>query len=182
MSEAMSHKRDLDPAADGDPAMAIPLTSDEAAPLVDNSTNPAAGDVVEPSRALALADFSPPSLGTGERLLRLAYRLGIPGPTLAAPFRKPAKLRLKIAQGQVKVLRLPVPRRARQTGLRLGPDGHQVAVDSARDMALRSLPQLGAQGGGNVGARADGRSKDPRRAYLDRLDEQAKGKKQTGAK
>lgn len=94
MSEAMSHKRDLDPAADGDPAMAIPLTSDEAAPLVDNSTNPAAGDVVEPSRALALADFSPPSLGTGERLLRLAYRLGVPGPTLAAPFRKPAKLRL----------------------------------------------------------------------------------------
>lgn len=50
---------------------------------------------------------------------------------------KPAKLRLKIAQGQVKVLRLPVPRRARQTGLRLGPDGHQVAVDGARDRVTR---------------------------------------------
>ncbi|MFN5819956.1 MAG: heparinase II/III family protein, partial [Novosphingobium sp.] len=37
---------------------------------------------------------SPPSLGAGERLLRLAYRMGVPGSTLAAPFRKPAKPRL----------------------------------------------------------------------------------------
>lgn len=94
MSEAMSHKRDLDPSADGDPAMTIPLASDEATPLVDRGASPAASDVIEPSRALALADFSPPTLGTGDRLLRLAYRLGVPGPTLAAPFRKPAKLRL----------------------------------------------------------------------------------------
>ena len=52
------------------------------------------GELVEPGRALALADFSPPSLGASERLLRLAYRMGVPGSTLAAPFRKPAKTRL----------------------------------------------------------------------------------------
>lgn len=51
-------------------------------------------DVVEPGRALALADFSPPAIGAGERLLRLAYRLGVPGSALSGPFRKPAKPRL----------------------------------------------------------------------------------------
>ncbi|HUQ14229.1 MAG TPA: heparinase II/III family protein [Novosphingobium sp.] len=52
------------------------------------------GELIEPGRALALADFAPPALGAGERLLRLAYRLGIPGTALQAPFRKPAKPRL----------------------------------------------------------------------------------------
>ena len=52
------------------------------------------GEVVEPGRALALADFAPPAINAGERLMRLAYRLGIPGSTLAAPFRKAAKPRL----------------------------------------------------------------------------------------
>ena len=41
-----------------------------------------ASQLVEPGRALALADFGPPSLGTGERLMRLAYRLGVPGQAL----------------------------------------------------------------------------------------------------
>lgn len=52
------------------------------------------GELIEPGRALALADFGPPSLGAGERLMRLAYRLGVPGGALSAPFRKPAKPRL----------------------------------------------------------------------------------------
>lgn len=52
------------------------------------------GEVVEPGRALALADFGPPSIAMGDRLIRLAYRLGIPGPTLVSPFAKPARLRL----------------------------------------------------------------------------------------
>ncbi|MFC3098312.1 heparinase II/III family protein [Alteraurantiacibacter palmitatis] len=47
-----------------------------------------------PGRALALTDFNPPEIGAGERLIRLAYRLGIPGSTLAAPFRKPLRPRL----------------------------------------------------------------------------------------
>ena len=52
------------------------------------------GQVIEPGRALALADFTPPSLGAGDRLIRLAYSLGISGSTLTAPFRKPARPRL----------------------------------------------------------------------------------------
>ncbi len=54
-------------------------------------------------------------------------------------------------------------------------------VDAARDMALSKLPPAGNGGGGGSGNRADGRSKDPRKAYLDRLDQQGKGK-QAGAK
>ncbi|MGX7951030.1 heparinase II/III family protein [Tsuneonella sp. HG249] len=54
----------------------------------------APGEVIEPGRALAIADFSRPSLGAGEALIRLAYRLGVSGATLARPFGKPAKPRL----------------------------------------------------------------------------------------
>ncbi|MGB7655914.1 MAG: heparinase II/III family protein [Novosphingobium sp.] len=52
------------------------------------------GELVEPGRALALADFGPPSIGMSERLVRMAYRLGIPGATLVSPFTKPARPRL----------------------------------------------------------------------------------------
>ena len=47
----------------------------------------------EPGRMLALADFAPPALSPGERLVRLAYGLGIRG-SLSGAFRKPAKKRL----------------------------------------------------------------------------------------
>ncbi|WP_194955751.1 heparinase II/III family protein [Tsuneonella amylolytica] len=50
--------------------------------------------VIEPGRALALADFSAPSVGAGEALIRLAYRMGVSGATLARPFGKPARPRL----------------------------------------------------------------------------------------
>ena len=75
---------------------AIPLGVSDEGGLVSEAepSPPPGGEVVEPGRALALADFAPPSVGAGERLLRLAYRLGIPGSTLASPFRKPAKPRL----------------------------------------------------------------------------------------
>jgi hypothetical protein len=67
---------------------AIPLPTLDA--NSDDAETPDQGDVaaqlVEPGRALALADFTPPSLGAGERLIRLAYRMGIPGPVLTAPF------------------------------------------------------------------------------------------------
>lgn len=74
--------------------MAIPLqgTGDET--LVTPAGN--VREVIEPGRALALCDFSPPSRGAGERLIRLAYRLGVSGSTLSAPFRKPAKPRLLV--------------------------------------------------------------------------------------
>jgi uncharacterized heparinase superfamily protein len=81
--------------------MAVPLeTGGEdrlvAAPgaMSSGTDDPAAREVIEPGRALALADFSPPSLGATERLIRLAYRLGVPGATLTSPFGKSSKPRL----------------------------------------------------------------------------------------
>jgi uncharacterized heparinase superfamily protein len=77
-------------------AMAVPLESAEEDRLVapERDKDAAAREVIEPGRALALADFSPPALGAGERLIRLAYRLGVPGSTLTNPFGKSAKPRL----------------------------------------------------------------------------------------
>lgn len=49
---------------------------------------------IETGRALALADFSPPAVNVGERLIRLAYRLGIPGTMLTSPVGKKPKTRL----------------------------------------------------------------------------------------
>ncbi|MCX7676882.1 MAG: heparinase II/III family protein [Alteraurantiacibacter sp.] len=85
--------------------MAIPLSGGAPEALVLGSAQADRGDTAlsaregeaadpPPGRALALADFSPPEIGAGERLIRLAYRLGIPGSTLAAPFRKPMRPRL----------------------------------------------------------------------------------------
>jgi hypothetical protein len=89
---------------------AIPLTSaqpshEESALLADerqsderqNGARPRDARLIEPSRALALADFGPPKVGAGERLIRMAYRMGVSGGMLAAPFRKPARPRLLAA-------------------------------------------------------------------------------------
>ena len=50
--------------------------------------------LAEPSRALALSDVIAVKAGPGEALMRLAYRLGVPGHALAAPFRRPQPLRV----------------------------------------------------------------------------------------
>ena len=86
------------------PAMAIPLrqaaeegvlSKAEAASIAASlAAGQQPGELIEPGRALALADFSPPALSAGERLMRLAYRCGVPASALTAPFRKPAKARL----------------------------------------------------------------------------------------
>lgn len=55
---------------------------------------PAPPPVEEPSRALALSDVIAIKSGPGEALIRLAYRLGVPGHALAAPFRRPQALRV----------------------------------------------------------------------------------------
>lgn len=60
--------------------LAIAKAEAEAAPL-------------EPGRALAIADFSPPQVSAGERLIRLAYGMGLP-PSALNPFRKRARPRL----------------------------------------------------------------------------------------
>ncbi len=48
----------------------------------------------EPSRALALSHVIVVKSGPGEALIRLAYRLGVPGHAMAAPFRRPQAPRL----------------------------------------------------------------------------------------
>lgn len=48
----------------------------------------------EPGRALALSDVIAVKAGPGDALLRLAYRLGIPGHALTQPFRRPQPLRV----------------------------------------------------------------------------------------
>lgn len=83
-------------------APAIPLGAgrEEAAlteadiPATDQLPRQTPGEVIEPGRALALADFAPPSVGAGERLLRFAYRMGVSGSTLSGRFGKAAKPRL----------------------------------------------------------------------------------------
>lgn len=89
----MGQSRDHTAPDSGD-TLSSPMESVSDATLLEPRRGTEQSELVEPGRALALADFAPPSLGASERLLRLAYRLGVPGATLAAPFRKPAKTRL----------------------------------------------------------------------------------------
>lgn len=88
-----------------EPGPALPLgpepeplvIASQAARAISASKPSAPGDAdvapLESSRALALADFSPPQVSAGERLIRLAYGLGLP-PTALNPFRKRARPRL----------------------------------------------------------------------------------------
>jgi len=69
------------------------VLNEMAAPQVHSDHQPP-GEMIEPGRALAIADFSPPSVGAGERLLRLAYRMGIPASLLTSPIGKKARPRL----------------------------------------------------------------------------------------
>ncbi len=79
----------------------------------DNQLQP--GELIEPGRALAIADFAPPSLGAGERLIRLAYRAGIPASLLTSPIGKKARPRVIAAAVN------PVPGQAAAgTALRAG--------------------------------------------------------------
>ncbi len=79
----------------GMPSGADPLADPFAPDALANATFSASEiKTIEPARALALADFGPPSLGVGERLTLLAYRIGIPGSVLASPLGRPAKPKL----------------------------------------------------------------------------------------
>ncbi len=76
---------------------ALPLHADTGDDLVRREKTRHERDrreVLEPGRSLALSDLAPPRLGAGERLIRLAYGMGVSGSTLTAPFAKPAKPRL----------------------------------------------------------------------------------------
>ena len=79
-----------------DAAPALPLRAGAQEPHAMTASDEGAlpaGDVIEPGRMLALADFSPPALSAGDRLVRLAYGLGMRGAVIGS-FRKPAKRRL----------------------------------------------------------------------------------------
>ncbi len=58
---------------------------------------PEPGELIEPGRALAIADFATPSLGAGERLIRLAYRAGIPASMLTLPLGRKSRPRILAA-------------------------------------------------------------------------------------
>ena len=90
MTDTVLQHRSL---ADPDP-VAFALGQGDEGGLVSEVAGEVPGELVEPGRALALADFAPPSIGAGERLIRLAYRFGVSGSALSSPFRKPAKPRL----------------------------------------------------------------------------------------
>ncbi|WP_432201480.1 heparinase II/III family protein [Erythrobacter sp. W53] len=73
-----------------------PKAAEPHAPEAKAPAEPASIDPVplEPGRALTVADFAPPRTGPIDASIRLAYRLGVPGSVLAAPFRKAAAPRI----------------------------------------------------------------------------------------
>lgn len=80
----------------GEEARAVPLPAgvDEPHALApDPFPEGRETELIEPGRMLALADFSPPALSPGERLMRLAYGLGLRGSLMGA-LRKPSRRRL----------------------------------------------------------------------------------------
>ncbi len=100
MSDTLFSDRNSDPLLFDDlpvedpPASAIPLKQEDLQPTADGADAEVGETPIEPSRALAISDFVPPSNSPTERFIRLAYRLGVSGSTITAPFRKPAKPRL----------------------------------------------------------------------------------------
>lgn len=100
MSDVASRSAaDPGPGVGGDaPAMPLPSGPDEphvteAHPTAARLAAAEASEVIEPGRMLALADFTPPNLSAGERLVRLAYGLGLRSSVMGL-LRKPSKRRL----------------------------------------------------------------------------------------
>ena len=90
-----------DAAGDADrgmgPAMPLGAGSEQGLICEAAAAPPPASEIIEPGRALAIADFAAPSLGAGERLIRLAYRAGIPAAMLTLPFGRKARPRILAA-------------------------------------------------------------------------------------
>lgn len=94
---------------------ALPLSAEPEALSDADAAARSDADAPEASRALALTDVIAPRSGPGEALIRMAYRMGVPGHALAAPFRRPSALRL-LAQVETPVM----GDRAAGTALRAG--------------------------------------------------------------
>lgn len=71
-----------------------PLIVASNAVAEDSSQGPVRHEVIEPGRALAIAEFTALSVNPAERLIRLAYRMGIPGSMLSMPVGKKVGPRL----------------------------------------------------------------------------------------
>lgn len=97
MADASLHDHRAQRASDREDA-AIPLGSSLEEGVLSESNDAQAPappeEIIEPGRALAIADFSPPAVNAGERLIRMAYRLGVPASVLTSPMGKRAKPRL----------------------------------------------------------------------------------------
>lgn len=63
-------------------------------PLREEKESAFPAEPIENSRALALTDVIAPRANPGEALIRLAYRIGVPGHALAAPFRRASSPRI----------------------------------------------------------------------------------------
>jgi len=72
---------------------AIPLTADKE-PLREEAAPAFPAEPIDNSRALALTDVIAPRSRPGETLIRLAYRMGVPGHALSAPLRRAAAVRI----------------------------------------------------------------------------------------
>ena len=97
-----------------EPNGVLPL-GDTPEALSEAPETPSEAEVSDTSRALALTDVIAPRAGPGEALIRLAYRIGVPGHALAAPFRRASAPRL-LAQVSTPV----TGSRAAGTALRAG--------------------------------------------------------------
>ena len=91
------------PLARGEERLSDGSVSPSHDPSQDPAKGPANGEATETSRALALADVMAPRTSAGEALIRLAYRMGVPGHALAAPFRRASSPRL-LAQVETPVM------------------------------------------------------------------------------
>nr|WP_137677130.1 heparinase II/III family protein [Parerythrobacter lutipelagi] len=82
-----------------DQASAVPLNAggEEALVAGESAAHFAKRETLEPGRSLVVSDFSNPAHNAVERLIRVAYRLGVPPSTLASPFSKPTRPRLLAA-------------------------------------------------------------------------------------
>ncbi|RGP41975.1 hypothetical protein BPTFM16_02285 [Altererythrobacter insulae] len=72
---------------------ALPLENSGGDHLITRADEDASVPLAE-SRALVLSDFVPPKTDLSDRLVRFAYRMGMGGATLTAPFRKPPRPRI----------------------------------------------------------------------------------------
>ncbi len=66
----------------------------EEEPLREEALSAFPAEQIDNSRALALTDVIAPRTRPGEALIRMAYRMGVPGHALAAPFRRASAIRV----------------------------------------------------------------------------------------